>query len=177
MLKKRCRIGFMIALILVLTAAAGFLWANQPDNRYFLKCHISKAPRMTCDVIVNADGAPYSLKETDVKGLLLDNLTENTVSDFVQEASGCSFRCLGGEYGSQPFEITFRYGDGRQAVIPVRPVIGCCWAMSELMLIINADTASEIYSYNISLTVNGRAYTASGEASLTAKEEIRVSDI
>ena len=177
MLKKRCRIGFMIALILVLTAAAGFLWANQPDNRYFLKCHISKAPRMSCDVTLNIDGKPTALNEADVKGLLLDNLTENTVSDFVQEASGCSFRCLGGEYGSQPFEITFRYGDGRQAVIPVRPVIGCCWAMSELMLIINADTASETYSYNISLTVNGRAYTASGTQPFGAKEEIRVSDI
>ena len=175
MLKK---IIIVIALILAAFLAAGaFLMFSKSDTAYFLRCHISKAPRMSCDVTLNIDGKPTALNEADVKGLLLDNLTENTVSDFVQEASGCSFRCLGGEYGSQPFEITFRYGDGRQAVIPVRPVVGCCWAISEVKLTIDANSASEIYSYTVTLTVNDEVHTGSGEASLTAKEEIRVSNI
>ena len=175
MLKK---IIIVIALILAVFLAAGaFLMFSKSDTAYFLRCHISKAPRMSCDVTLNIDGKPTALNEADVKALLLANEQENTVSDFTSKESGCSFRCLGGEYGQQPFEITFPYGEGRQAVIPVRPVVGCCWAMSEVKLTIDAHSASEIYSYTVTLTVNDEVHTGSGEASLTSKEEICVSNI
>lgn len=84
---------------------------------------------------------------------------------------------VGGEYGSQPFAITLRYGDGKQVVISVKPVLGNCWEISEVMLTIDADTASETYTYNIVLTVNDSVNTNSGQAAFSSQEEIYVSDI
>lgn len=176
-MSKKSIIICIIVLIFALLAAGAFLLLTKTDAGYYLKCKISKAPRMSCEVVVTVDGAPYSLNEADVKGLLMNNREENKVSDFEPADSGCSFRCLGGEYGSQPFAITLRYGDGKQVVIPVSPILGNCWEISEVMLTIDADTASETYTYNIVLTVNDGVNTNSGQAAFSSQEEIYVSDI
>ena len=175
--KKKGNAGIIVLLLLLLLPIFAALILEKTDAGYFLKCHISKEPRMSCEVILNADGEPASLTEDCVAVLKLDNGEENTISDFSSEVSGCTFRCKGGAYGSQPFQITFSYGDGKTAVIPVRPVIGADWEMTELALTIQADTAAETYTYSAVLYVNGKAYKNAGEAAFASEDGIRVSEI
>ena len=175
--KKKGNAGIIVLILILLIPIAAAFILDKTDTGYFLKCHISKAPRMNCEVVLNADGKPVSLTEADVTALKMDNGEENTISDFEPDASGCTFRCKGGEYGSQPFQITFSYGDGKTAVIPVKPVIGANWEMTDLVLTIQADTAAETYSYRAVLYVNGTAYKSTGEAALDSEDGIRVSDI
>ncbi len=175
--QKKSRAGFIVLVLILLLAAAAAFVLTKTDAGYFLKCHISKAPRMNCEVILNADGLPLSLQQTDVKGLNMADGTENKVSDFASDPSGCTFRCSGGEYGEQPFQLTFACGDGKTAVIPVRPVVASSWEMSDVTVVISADSEQETYSYQITMRVNGKAYTRSGEAAFDDGTGIKVSDV
>ena len=166
-----------IWLVILLIALTAVFILTRTDAGYFLKCHISKEPRMNCEVILNADGAPVSLQAADVEGLNMASGAENRISDFVSDPSGCTFRCSGGEYGEQPFQITFACGDGKTAVIPVRPIVAGSWEMSDVTVVINADSEQETYSYQITLRVNGKAYTRSGEAAFDDETGIKVSDV
>lgn len=150
---------------------------TKTDAGYFLKCHISKAPRMNCEVILNADSLPLSLQQPNVRGMNMASGAENRISDFVSDSSGCTFRCSGGEYGEQPFQITFACGDGKTAVIPVRPFVAGSWEMSDVTVVIGADSEQETYSYQITLRVNGKAYTRSGEAVFDDETGIKVSNV
>ena len=175
--KKKGNAGIidLILFLLIPIAAAVFLYNTEAG--YFLKCHISKDPRMYCEVVMQLDGAPCPLTAAQVTGLPMDSGAENKVSDVESDASGCSFLCKGGEYGAQPFQITFSYGDGQTAVISVEPVIGADWEMTDLVLTIQADSATETYTYSATLYVNGRAYKSAGEAAFDSEDSIRVSDI
>ena len=175
--KKKGNAGIIVLILILLIPIAAALSLAKTETGYFLKCHISKAPRMNCEVVLNADGEPVSLTEADVTALKMDNGEENTISDFEPDVSGCTFRCKGGEYGRQPFQITFSYGDGQTAVIPVTPVIGANWEMTDLVLTVQADSAAETYTYSATLYVNGRAYKSTGEAAFDSEDGIRVSDI
>lgn len=175
--KKKSRAGFIVLVLILLLAAAAAFVLTKTDAVYFLTCHISKEPRMNCEVILNADGAPVSLQAADVEGLNMASGAENRISDFVSDPSGCTFRCSGGEYGEQPFQITFACGDGKTAVIPVRPIVAGSWEMSDVTVVINADSEQETYSYQITLRVNGKAYTRSGEAAFDDETGIKVSDV
>ena len=175
--KKKGNAGAIVLILFLLILIAVAVILYKTDAGYFLKCHISKEPRMNCEVVMQLDGVPCSLTETQVTGLPMESGTENTVSDFVSDVSGCSFRCKGGEYGAQPFQITVSYGDGKTAVIPVKPVIGAGWEMTDLVLTIQADTAAETCTYSAALYVNGRAYNNNGETAFGAEEGIYVSDI
>ena len=175
--KKKSRAGFIVLLIVLILATAAAFVFTKTDAGYFLKCHISKAPRMNCEIILDADGQPVSLQAADVKGLNLADGTENKISDFASDPSGCIFRCSGGEYGEQPFQLTFACGDGKTAVIPVRPVVASSWEMSDVTVVISADSEQETYSYQITMRVNGKAYTRSGEAAFADETGIKVSNV
>ena len=175
--KKKGNAGIIVLILLLLIPIAAAVFLDKTEAGYFLKCHISKDPRMTCDVVMQLDGAPCPLTSEQVTGLPMDNGEENTISDFESDVSGCSFKCKGGEYGNQPFQIAFPYGDGKTAVIPVKPVIGACWEMTDLVLTVQADSAAETYTYSATLYVNGQAYKSTGEAAFGSEDSIRVSDI
>lgn len=175
--QKKSRAGFIVLVIVLLLAAAAAFVLTKTDAGYFLKCHISKAPRMNCEIILDADGQPVSLQTADVKGLNLADGTENKISDFASDPSGCTFRCSGGEYGEQPFQITFACGDGKTAVIPVRPIVASSWEMSDVTVVISADSEQETYTYQITMRVNGKAYTRSGEAVIADETGIKVSNV
>ena len=132
---------------------------------------------MNCEVVLNADREPVSLTEDCVTALNLDNGEENTISDFEPDVSGCSFKCKGGEYGSQPFQITFACGDGKTAVIPVRPIIASSWEMSDVTLILSADSETETCSYRIILRINGETHTRNGEIPFDDETGIKVSSV
>ena len=175
--KKKGNAGIIVLILILLIPIAAAVILDKTDAGYFLKCHISKAPRMNCEVVMQLDGAPCSLTEAQGTALPMDNGEENTISGFVSDASGCSFACKGGEYGAQPFQITVPYGDGNTLQIPVKPVIGANWEMTELVLTVQADSAAETYTYSATLYVNGRAYKNAGEAAFDSEDSIRVSDI
>lgn len=175
--KKKGYAGLIALAVVLLLLSAAALILEKTDAGYFLKCHISKAPRMRCEVILNADGLPCSLTSEQVTGLPMDNGEENTISDFESDASGCTFRCSGGEYGEQPFRITFSCGDGKTAVIPVRPIVASSWEMSDVTVVISADSEQETYSYQIMLRVNGELHTRSGEAKFDDETGIKVGNV
>lgn len=175
--KKKGKAGFLVLILFLLILIAATLILNRTDAGFFIRCHLSKAPRMNCEVVLNADGEPVSLTEDCVTALKLDNGEENTISDFEPDVSGCSFKCKGGEYGNQPFQITFTCGDGKTAVIPVRPVIASSWAMSDVTLAVSADSETETCAYRINLRVNGKAYTQSGEVPFDDETGITVSSV
>ena len=169
------RTVILILILLILIAAAVIL--NKTDAGYFLKCHISKDPRMNCEVVVQLDGAPCALTETQVTGLPMGTGEENRVSDFVSDPSGCTFRCSGGEYGDQPFQLTVPCVDGKTAVIPVRPIVASSWEMSDVRVVISVDSEQETYSYQITLRVNDDMHTNSGEAKFDDETGIKVSNV
>ena len=178
--KQKSKKGFAVlvtVLLLAVAAALGVFVFTMTDAGFFLKCHLSKAPRMNCEILLNVDGELYSLTEADVTALPMANGVENTISDFSSDVSGCTFRCKGGEYGEQPFQISFAYGDGKTAVIPVRPIVASSWEMSDVTVVISADSEQETYSYQITLRVNGKAYTRSGEAAFDDETGIKVSNV
>lgn len=176
-MQKKHRVGLVFLFVIVLVTAGGFFLLNQTDAGFFLKCHFTKEPRMNCEVVLNVDGLPYALTETDVNGLPMASGAENTVSDFESGVSGCSFKCKGGEYGEQPFQISFRYADGKTALIPVRVFLGNNWEMSDVILTVEADTSAESYCYTLTLVVNGKTYTNSGKADFASQEFVSVSNI
>lgn len=177
MSEKKSQAGIIILVIIVLLTCGVFFLLKQTNAEYYLKSRFSQEPKMNCQIILNVDGKPYRLTEADVISMPMDSGQENTISNLISMAYGCKFSCRGGEYGSQPFQITLRYGDGKTAVIPVRIFVGANWEMSDVTLTLYADTAEETYSYICILVVNDETYTSSSKNTFDSQEFVSVSNI
>lgn len=176
--KEKTMLPLLIG-ILVLIAAAIFV-LKFTSVGYFLRCHLSSAPRMSCKVSVQMDGKPiWDEGGLEVQGMEMGNGEPNTVSDWqVIPGKGGEFRCKGGEYGLQPFMIRFFKNSGSDAVaVPVNVVIPSNWAMSEVDLQIEADSKTEAYEYTIKLTLGDDEFTNSGSGKFGKQEPISISGV
>lgn len=173
---KKAVIAVMILLVLLLL---GFLLMPSNTKRW-LYGRFYTGPHMRCEVVLTADGQPVPLDAASVSALPLGNLEENTISGFEQTDTGCKVACKGGEYGEQPFQLTFQ-ADGmtEPLTVAVTPIVGDCWEISDVTVTIAADTAAKTLTWS-SVMVNGKEeYDRSGNLTFeeAALDGIRFSNI
>ncbi len=176
--KKSPVLPILVTILVIMIGALAVL--KFTDAGYFLKCHISKAPRMSCTVSMKLDGKViWETGGMEIQGMNMDNGQENTVTDWkVVPHSGGEFRCKGGAYGNQPFTVRFFKNDNSLPVsIPVRVIVPSDWAMSEVNLQIDADSETQTYDYKITLKINNDEHTDSGTGRFGKQDEIRISGV
>ncbi|MBQ5339942.1 MAG: hypothetical protein J6Z40_12345 [Oscillospiraceae bacterium] len=156
----------LTAFAFLIAAALLFRWSVHEGIVHAVYCHLYSGPRMTCSVTVHVDGKPCRLQSSDVQGGVLANLQINSVSDFQSLESGGRFRCEGGEYGSQPFAVTFQTENMPEPVyIPVDVIVPCCWEMTDVALNVDADTASKTFDYQLSMKMGREEFSRNGSVS------------
>ena len=165
--KRRIKPAILLTVFAFLIAAALlFLWCVHEGIAHAFYCHLYSGPHMTCSVSMNVDGKPCRLESSEVQGGILANGQVNSVSDFQSLESGGRFRCEGGEYGSQPFAVTFQTEAMQQPVcIPVDVFVPCCWEMTDVVLTVDADTASRTFDYQLSMKMGKEEFSKTGTVS------------
>lgn len=176
--KKSPVLPILVTILVMIIGTAAVL--KFTDAGFFLKCHISNAPRMRCTVSMKLDGKViWQNGGMEIQGMNMDNGQENTVTDWkVVPHSGGEFCCKGGVYGNQPFTVRFFKNDNSLPVsIPVSVIVPSDWAMSEVMLQIDADSETQTYDYTITLKINHDVHTESGTGGFGMQDEIKISGV
>ena len=178
--KKKTSLIIAIA-ITVLLAILLLGWFLIPDRtKRWLYGKFYTGPHLRCEVILTADGQPVSLDASSVSALELDNRELNTISVFEQTDTGCKVRCKGGEYGQQPFQFTFQSaGMTEPLTVPVTPIVGDNWEISDVTVTIDADTAAKTIKWSSVMLNSKEEYDRSGELTFeeAAAGGIRFSNI
>ena len=178
MKNKKIRLGIIAATAVVVIWLLLTLLSKTTGIGYGLYSRLHFFSKTGCSVTLTVDGEPCRLGKENVQGLMMKHTKENKVSFFRSRENGCRFRCRGGQYGGQPFQLSFQTsGMSETAVIPVRIVLSDSWKTADLKLNISADTSSGRYTYDITVREGKEEYSLCDEAELYSGEEIRISDI
>ena len=168
-------IFIIVAALLVLS---GFILVKKTELGRHVFGTVYPGSHMKCDVNITVDGTLYSVDKESVTGLKMNNGKINKVSGFKQKESGCRFRCKGGQYGNQPFEITIQTADMKEpCVIPVQVVVPDSWEFTDVTLSITVDTKSEKYSYDASMEIGGHTSAQSDETTFDDMNGIHISGV
>ena len=175
--KKKAPLIFAVTIVLLLLLSCRLISGISFRELY---CHFYSGSHLRCEVILTADGKPVPLNAASVSALPLSSLEENTISGFEQTDTGCKVACKGGEYGEQPFQLSFQTeGMTEPLTVAVTPIVGDCWEISDVTVTISADTAAKTITWSSVMRNGKEEYERSGELTFeeAAADGIRFSNI